>query len=103
VHVLSLTNSPVPSTPGVYPLYMSSGGIPRYYQLSIPASYNGATDLPLMFIMGGHSQSADEFASQHPGLAIFANNNGMILVIPEATTSQRGIGWFNMSPTPEYP
>jgi poly(3-hydroxybutyrate) depolymerase len=96
-----LTTSPVPTMPGTYAnLSLASGGIARSYRLNIPTNYTGGAPAPLAFILHGHGQTADSFALQHPDLASLANNAGMILVIPQSTTSERGTGWINFIPEP---
>ena len=98
---LGLTNSPVPTAPGVYgALYMVADGIPRHYRLNIPANYNAATSAPLALILHGHDQTAVEFAGNHPDLATYANGSNVILVLPDSTRNERGTGWNDFDPIP---
>ncbi len=103
LHVLPLTNSPLPSMPGVYSLHTTHAGIPRHYRLNIPVGYTGAAPAPLALILHGHNQTADTFATLHPGLATHANAQGVILVLPDSTSNERGTGWNDSETTPENP
>ncbi len=99
-----LTNSPVPTAPGVHAgLKLTHGGIVRNYRLNIPAGYTGATPAPLMLALHGHNQTADEFAANQPLLANYANAQGVILVFPDATASANGTGWNAHGGTSGYP
>jgi poly(3-hydroxybutyrate) depolymerase len=92
--VWPLTNSPVPTAPGVYGgLRLEHGGVVRNYRLNLPANYTGAEPAPLMLALHGHNQTADEFAGNQPALANYANALGVILVFPDGTASARGTGW----------
>ncbi|HXG47503.1 MAG TPA: PHB depolymerase family esterase, partial [Methylomirabilota bacterium] len=102
--VWPLTNSPVPSTPGIHGgLKLTHNGIVRNYRLNIPAGYDPAQPAPLMLVLHGHNQSADEFAGNQPFLTQYANALGVILVFPDGTASERGTGWNTLDPTPEHP
>lgn len=99
-----LTNSPVPVVPGVYAsLSFGSEGLARTYRLHIPTNYNAARPAPLAFLLHGHGQTADEFATQHPALAQNAQAAGMILVFPQSTSTERGTGWVDYDPAPGEP
>jgi poly(3-hydroxybutyrate) depolymerase len=98
-----LTNSPVPTTPGVYSLSFVSGRLVRTYRLNIPTNYNVAVATPLAFMLHGHGQTADSFAAQHPDLAQLASGAGMILVFPQSTSNERGTGWANYDAAPGEP
>jgi polyhydroxybutyrate depolymerase len=102
--VRALTNSPVPTAPGIYGgRKMEYGGIVRNYRLNIPTNYTGAVPVPLALILHGHDQTADEFAGNQPALANYANAQGVILVIPDSTEAAQGKGWNTADPTPEFP
>ncbi len=98
-----LTNSPVPTAPGVYSLSFVSGRLARTYRLQIPTNYNAAIPAPLAFILHGHGQTAHEFAGQHPTLSQYAQAAGMILVFPQSTSNERGTGWVDYDPEPGEP
>lgn len=103
LHVLTFSNSPVPSIAGAYSLSTTHDGIPRHYLLNIPAGYNSAAPAPLALILHGHNQTAGGFAALHPELGTYANERGVILVIPDSTTDARGTGWNDIETTPENP
>ncbi|MCL4789714.1 MAG: hypothetical protein KJ070_23530 [Verrucomicrobia bacterium] len=90
-----LTNSPVPTAPGVYSLSFVSGRLARTYRLNIPTNCNRLISAPLAFFLHGHGQTAASFAAQHPDLAQLANAAGMILVFPQSSSNERGTGWVN--------
>jgi polyhydroxybutyrate depolymerase len=99
-----LVTSAIPTTPGIYDNRMLvADGITRSYRLNLPTNYTGATALPLALILHGHNQTADEFAANAPALARYANAQGIILVIPDATRTERGTGWNLLPPTPDNP
>jgi len=99
-----LTNSPVPTAPGIYGgLKVTHGGIVRNYRLNLPTNYTGSTPAPLMLALHGHNQTADEFAANQPALANYANALGVILVFPDGVASERGTGWNVPGPAPEHP
>lgn len=103
LRVLPLTNSVVPSSPGNYSLHLTADGLPRHYRLTIPTNYSASTPAPLILIFHGHGQTADAFAAQHPKLAHLANERGVILVLPDSTSNERGTGWNTFPPTEQNP
>ena len=98
----TLTNTPVPTTPGVYPgLKLVSGGLTRSYRLFVPPSYNPTNPAaPLAVILHGHGQTADGFAALHPDLFSNAASNGMILVLPDGTLRDSTTSWMDSAPRP---
>lgn len=102
LRVLALTNSPLPVLPGNFSLYFAHDGLPRHFRLTIPTNYTGAA-LPLALILHGHNQTADDFAAQHPELIAYANQRGVLLVLPDSTSNARGTGWNDSEVTPENP
>jgi poly(3-hydroxybutyrate) depolymerase len=102
--VRPLTNSAVPTLPGIYDqLRLVNGGITRQYRLNIPTNYTGDAPAPLALMLHGHNQTAAEFAANQPGLARYANELGVILVIPDGTAAAHGTGWNSRGPGPEHP
>jgi len=96
-----LTNSPVPSTAGIYPkLFFTHDGLLRSYRLMIPTNYNAGVSNALALILHGHGQTAESFAAQHPALFFHAQTNNLILVLPDSTTDERNTGWNNRDPAP---
>ena len=98
-----LTNSPVPTVPGVYLLAVSMDNLARTYRLNIPSNYNAAVPAPLVFMLHGGGQTANEIAAMHPSLAHHANTNDMILVMPQSTHNERQTGWSSVDPEPGQP
>ncbi len=98
-----LTNSPVPTVAGVYSLDIGHDGLARTYRLNIPATYNPAVPAPLVFMLHGGGQTANEIAAMHSALAHHANTNGMILVMPQSAHNERQTAWFNEDPIPGEP
>jgi polyhydroxybutyrate depolymerase len=93
-----LTNSPVPTAPGVHSRLFVSGRVVRSYLLNIPNNYTNTVPAPLAFILHGHEQTAASFAALHPDLAAAAQSAGMILVFPQSTDDEHGTGWNNFDP-----
>lgn len=99
-----LTNSPVPVAPGVYAnRTFVHGGVTRSYRLNVPTNYSASTPSPLVLMLHGHNQTADEFANNLSSMARTANAQGVILVFPDGTRDSRGTGWNILSPTPTDP
>ena len=82
-----IADSPVPTAPGSYELYLNDQGFARLYRLIIPQSYNSADPAPLVVACHGGGQSAQSFSSKHPKLTANCESEGMILVYPEAILS----------------
>jgi polyhydroxybutyrate depolymerase len=96
-----LTNSPVPSTPGIYDrLYFTHDGLRRSYRLMIPTNYIPGTSNALAMILHGHGQTAASFAGLHPSLFFHAQTNRLILVLPDSSDDERGTGWNGRDPQP---
>ncbi|MEO7300396.1 MAG: PHB depolymerase family esterase, partial [Verrucomicrobiota bacterium] len=99
----ALTNTPVPTTPGMYlGLKLVSGGLTRTYRLYIPPSYSSTNFLPspLAVILHGGGQTADSFAGLHPDLFNNAGSNNMILVLPDSTHRDDTTSWMFNVPRP---
>ena len=98
----ALTNSAVPTAPGMYSqLKLVSGGLTRTYRLFIPQSYPPTNNLcSLVVMLHGGGQSGDEFATQHPDLFTIANTNNMIVVLPDATPRDNTTSWMVNPPRP---
>lgn len=100
----TLTNSPVPVTPGQHlGLKLTSGRLTRTYRLFIPTTYNPTNTYaasPLALILHGGGQSADLFADLHPALFSVAQSNAMILALPDATPRDDSRSWAVNPPRP---
>ena len=104
LRVQPLANSPVPTLPGIHgDLRFVHGGVTRQYRLNIPTNYTGAESLPLVLMLHGHNQTADEFAANLPAMGRYANAQGVIVVFPDGTSSERGTSWNILEPTPDNP
>jgi poly(3-hydroxybutyrate) depolymerase len=79
------------------------GGIARRYRLKLPNHWVPTSSWPLVMLLPGHGQSAEEFWDNRGGtgeLLDLANGvesdpgSGWILCVPEATTGEESYRWF---------
>jgi hypothetical protein len=54
-----LTNSAVPTAPGIYSLDLAHDSLARTFRLNIPSGYNPALPAPLVFMLHGGGQTAN--------------------------------------------
>ncbi len=52
---------PVPTTPGRHDQLIAHDGMQRQYILRIPQGYDGSEAIPLMLVLRGGNQNADEY------------------------------------------
>lgn len=82
-----IEDSPIPTAPGTYELYLNDQGLVRTFRLIIPPSYDGTSATPLVIACHGGGQSAQQMSNTHPGLPRACAEHGMILVCPEGAYS----------------
>jgi len=71
-------------TPGNYFDVIESGGYDRTFKLHIPSSYEHGTPMPLVLVFHGRGSNAFD-AEVYLQLNPMANQNGFIVVYPQAT------------------
>lgn len=76
------TGGALPTVPGTYDRVIAHGGMTRTYRLHIPAGYDGATPMPVLFMLHGSFGSA-EGASIYYGWREKADAEGFIAVFPQ--------------------
>jgi len=72
----------IPTEPGTYTLGLDHDGMSRHYILHVPAGYDGATPLPVLFMLHGSFGSA-EGASIYYGWREKADAEGLIAIFPQ--------------------
>lgn len=76
--------SSIPSTPGFYNMFLEYQGSARGYVLVIPMTYKPGKPAPLALIFHGAGQDATAFARKRDELLAHAEQEGFILVFPQA-------------------
>lgn len=76
------TGGALPTTAGTYDRALDHDGMSRTYRLHIPAGYDGATAMPVLFMLHGSFGSA-EGASIYYGWREKADAEGFIAVFPQ--------------------
>jgi polyhydroxybutyrate depolymerase len=71
---------------------LSSGGIMRKYILYVPAAYNSASAVPLVFNLHGYGSNATQ-QMQYTGFTGIADTANFLLVYPEGTLSNGAQYW----------
>lgn len=90
-----LTTSVIPLAPGLHlnRRYVH-GGLARLYNLMVPAGWVPGAVCPLLLMLPGHGQSAEDFTGGQAALIAEAGNRGWVVVVAQATEGMDSFKWF---------